>query len=873
MNLISTKYHLVEQAHDRVLRPRLTKQISANLRNKLTLVAAPAGAGKTTLVQEWHADEDRSLLLAWLALDSEDNDPLLFLRYLLAAVRVVMPSITLLPEALSPLSQDQAKAFLADLLNQIGRHSQRIVLALDDYHVIENRDIHHMMNFLLDYMPNNLHLILLTRSDPPFPLSRLRVRRQLREISADDLRFTVEETQQFLNHIMALNLSTEQITTIEQRTEGWIAGVQLAALSLRGKADRASFISAFTGSNRYIADYLLEEVFNQLDVPTQDFLLHTAILDRFCADLCSTVTDYAEAEQMIDMLRKANLFVIALDDRGVWYRYHHLFADLLRLRLSRRGGSFAHLYAAASRWCEHEGLFAEAIQYAIRGQNWHDAAQLIERHSDYFWFRGELKQLLGWSDRLPQSIVESSVGLCVLKAWTMLPSGAIGMMEKYLKHAEASLDDTVNSPWYGRILSLRAFMMRIQHDGEIGHSLSLDAMAHLSPDDLVWSAFTTMNLASSAMMRGDLLTFIRANDEARTLARRAGDYHTAITSSSARAQLELDRGDLAAAQQSLQQMHEIMNEFHAQHTPMAGFIHVVSGRICYEQWDLDAAQRHFDLALKHGQEGHVADIIIDGMVWSSRVRQALGDFKRAQEVLDNLRSYVSTIDVDWVKNIADANYAHHQMLTGDLSSVKQWVAANEARIHNQPFSLNAWFYMQHLYLIKAYIHLGQSDAAAELLNRVLHLARRYGERSALLARLEVLRVLLALRDGRDADAKAILTHVLTELPVGHFRSILLEDAALLDPLLEATHPSLWPASKQEQESVTKTDPPLLGPLSDRELEVLRWLPSGLSNQGLADQLYISVNTVKWHLKEIYSKLGVSNRTEAIEKARALYLIS
>lgn len=861
MNLISTKFHLAEHVHDFVLRPRLTAKISANLRNKMTLIAAPAGAGKTSLIQEWHAQEADRVLLAWLALDAEDNDPLRFLRYLLAAVQVVLPSVAAMPEALSQLSTEQAKAFLANFLNQIGRQSQRVVMALDDYHVIENRNIHQMMIFLLDYMPQNLHLILTTRSDPPFPLSRLRSRQQLLEIRADDLRFTLEETNHFLNHLMGFSLQTEQIATIEQRTEGWIVGIQLAALWLRSKADQSSFISAFGGSNRYIADYLLEEVFDQLDRPTQDFLLCTSILDRFCAGLCTAVTDYVEASRMIEVLQNANLFVIALDDSNTWYRYHHLFADLLQLRLRRSRSDLADLYARASRWCEQEGLFAEAIQYAIRGQNWQSAADLIEQHSEHFWFRGELKQLLSWSDRLPPHIVSSSVGLCVLKAWTMLPSGAISQMEDYLRQAEASLGDDTSSVWYGRILSLRAFTARIHEGGERGFTLTRKAKAHLSPDDLVWQAFTTMNLASSAMMLGDIPAFIQANDETRALSRRAGDYHTAITSSSARAQLELDRGHLAQARSLLQQMGEIMTQNHGQHTPTAGFIHVIRGRLSYEQWDLPAAQQHFDLALQHGHDGQVADIIIDGLVWSAR------------QALDDLTTYVSAIDVGWARQIAEASSACHSMLTGDMSAVRQWVTANEKRIRHEPIMLNGWFHTQHFFLIRACIELGHLEGASEHLAQIEHPVQNFGERSALLARLQVLRVLLALRQRQINAARTLLMRLVTEFPITDFRSILLEEFRALSPLRDSIPPTNWYAPVPLPADRGNTHSELLDALSDRELEVLRCLPAGLSNQAMADQLYISINTVKWHLKEIYSKLGAGNRTQAIEKARALGLLS
>ncbi|MBE2270364.1 MAG: hypothetical protein IAE80_19165, partial [Anaerolinea sp.] len=598
----------------------------------------------------WFASETGNVALAWLALDAEDNDPARFLRYLIAAFEQVCPTLNLRLDGLSGTALPEIKSLLTELLNQIGQSGQQVVLALDDYHVIENPDLQRGMIFLLDYLPLNLHVILTTRSDPPFPLARLRARRQMTEIRAADLRFSLDETDQFLNQGMGLKLVHDDIAAIEQRTEGWIAGVQLAALSLRGRNDVKAFIQAFTGSNRYIAEYLVEEVFNQLTEALQSFLLKTAVVERFCAPLCTRLTGIEDSAPILDTLWQMNLFLIPLDDDGTWYRYHHLFADLLRFRLKKEHPeAISGLYQLASAWCDEQGLSSEAIHYALAGEHWDQAARLIERYSDYFWVRGELKRLLRWSDQLPPEVVEASAGLCVLKAWTMLPAGALRQMETYLSHAEHALSQADDpGQWRGRILSLRAFMRRILDGGDSGYQLTLQAKAALAPDDVVWQAFTTMNLTSSAMMRNDLPALLDYNDQTIALARQANDLHTLVTSCAFRVQVELDRGSMQSAASFLTRIETTLEQHHAQWSPLRGFADIAAGRIAYERNELESARRYFDAGLERGQEGEVADIIIDGLIWSARLRQMSGQFDRAQQYLDQLTEHAASIGVPWL---------------------------------------------------------------------------------------------------------------------------------------------------------------------------------------------------------------------------------
>ncbi|MBK9747526.1 MAG: hypothetical protein IPO91_12190 [Chloroflexi bacterium] len=866
-----------EASPDHIRRPRLTNQLHAGLAGKLTLIAAPAGSGKTTVIADWFASETGNVALAWLALDAEDNDPARFLRYLIAAFEQVCPTLNLRLDGLSGTALPEIKSLLTELLNQIGQSGQRVVLALDDYHVIENPDLHRGMIFLLDYLPLNLHMILTTRSDPPFPLARLRARRQMTEIRAADLRFSLDETDQFLNQGRGLKLVHDDIAAIEQRTEGWIAGVQLAALSLRGRNDVKAFIQAFTGSNRYIAEYLVEEVFNQLTEALQSFLLKTAVVERFCAPLCSRLTGIEDSAPILDTLWEMNLFLIPLDDDGTWYRYHHLFAELLRFRLRKEyPEAISELYQLASGWCDEQGLSSEAIHYALAGEHWDQAARLIERYSDYFWVRGELKRLLRWSDQLPPEVVEASAGLCVLKAWTMLPAGALRQMETYLSHAENALSQADDpGQWRGRILSLRAFMRRILDGGDSGYQLTIQAKAALAPDDVVWQAFTTMNLTSSAMMRGDLPALLDYNDQTIALARQANDLHTLVTSCAFRAQVELDRGSMQSAASFLARIETILEQYHAQWSPLRGFAHIAAGRIAYERDELESARRHFDAGLERGQEGEVADIIIDGLIWSARLRQTSGQFDRAQQYLDQLAEQAAAVGVPWLVQTASACQAWQHLLTERLHLVESWVARHAERIEREPIVFHWWFQIEQVVLVRAYLALTDFEAAYARLTQLIAAAEQQRQ-FTILARLYVLLAVLDFKQGRPYRAQTIVSNALElAAPEGYVR-VFLDELAALQPILKAvSHPFAARILQVERDlnPAKERHPDLLDPLSERELEVLRLLPEGLSNLEMAEQFFVSVNTVKWYLKEIYSKLGVGNRTQAIERARELHLIA
>ena len=439
--ILATKLYIPPPRPKVVLRPRLIERLNEGLfRRKLTLISAPAGFGKTTLVSEWVAGCERPV--AWLSLDEGDNDPTRFLTYLVAALQTIAAKIG--AGVLAVLQSPQPppiESILTALLNEIATIPDHFILVLDDYHVIDSKPIDHALTFLLEHLPPQMHLVITTREDPQLPLARLRARGQLTELRAADLRFTPAEAADFLNQVMGLNLSAEDIAALETRTEGWIAGLQLAALSMQGREDIASFIQAFTGSHRFVLDYLVEEVLQHQPEHIRSFLLQTAILDRFCAPLCNAVTEREDGKEMLDVLERSNLFLIPLDDQRQWYRYHHLFADVLQAHLMEaQPDQVSSLHQRASAWYERNGLRSDAIRHALAAQDFERAAGLIELAWPADEGSIQITTWLGWVKTLPDELVHTRPVLNVWYAYALLGSGEMEAAEARLKDAERWLE-------------------------------------------------------------------------------------------------------------------------------------------------------------------------------------------------------------------------------------------------------------------------------------------------------------------------------------------------------------------------------------------------------------------------------------------------
>jgi LuxR family maltose regulon positive regulatory protein len=414
--LLSTKLFIPPTRLKLVSRPRLVERIDQGLHGKLTLISAPAGFGKTTLVSEWveqtRLNDKTEHKIAWVSLDDSDNDPVRFLNYITAALRQLKGTDTDLGEQAQGMlnsPQPPTNAILTSLINDIAAISEKIILILDDYHLVPSSPANNVLTFLLENLPPNLHLVIVTREDPQLPLARLRASSKLNELRAADLRFTTIEAVEFLNQVMGLALSSEDIKTLETRTEGWIAGLQLAAITMQGREDTTSLIESFSGSHRLVLDYLIEEILEQQSESIQNFLLKTAVLDRLTGSLCDALTGMENSQDTLEELEHTNLFIIPLDEERHWYRYHHLFADLLLQRLNQtQPDQILVLHHSASEWYEKEGIIDKAIDHSLRSGDFIRAVELLQDHVDTLWARGEHVNLRRWLNKLPSELVLST---------------------------------------------------------------------------------------------------------------------------------------------------------------------------------------------------------------------------------------------------------------------------------------------------------------------------------------------------------------------------------------------------------------------------------------------------------------------------------
>jgi LuxR family maltose regulon positive regulatory protein len=431
--ILATKLYIPPPRSKIVLRPHLIERLNAGLQHKLTLISAPVGCGKTTLVSDWLSTLKNQA--AWLSLDPEDDEPRRFWAYVVAALQTIQPELGLTMLAMLQAPQlPPIENILSDLINQIASLSDKIILVLDDYHLLASSSLHQGINFLLDHLPVQMHLVIITREDPPLPLPQLRAKGQMVELRIKDLRFTLEESDQFLNHKMGLNLQPEEITVLGQRTEGWVAGLQMAALSMHELDDAAVFIEAFAGDNRYVADYLISEVLDRQPEYIRDFLLKTSIVDRFTPSLCDALIadDSLQSGRIIEQIEALGLFVFHLDHVRQWYRYHQLFADLLRYRLRQDDPSgFKELYRTASRWCQQQAFVEEAVKYALAGEDYDYAADLIEKSGLTIFGRSQLPTLQNWISFLPERVIQQHPYLSVLLVWVGSLTGQSDLAKRH----------------------------------------------------------------------------------------------------------------------------------------------------------------------------------------------------------------------------------------------------------------------------------------------------------------------------------------------------------------------------------------------------------------------------------------------------------
>jgi len=871
--LLKTKLYTPSLRPEIVSRPRLIERLNAGLHHRLTLVSAPAGFGKTTLLSEWAAQCQRTV--AWVSLDGSDNDPAHFWAYVVAALHTVHIDVDDIGQAMFQSPRlPPVESMLTSLINQLAASPLPFALVLDDYHTIDAQPVHEGVTFLLDHLPPQVHLVIATRADPLLPIARLRGRAQLTELYQADLRFTSEEATDFLNQTMGLDLSPEDVSALERRTEGWITGLQMAAISMQGRDDVAGFVQAFTGSHRYILDYLSEEVLRRQPDEVQSFLLQTSVLDRLCGELCEAVVAEPaplDAQSMLEHLERSNLFVVSLDIKRRWYRYHHLFADLLRQRLQREmPNCVPQLHRRASAWYEQNGQTAEAVGHALTSGDVERAAHLIQHAGWATFTRGEMTTILGWVAALPEDLVRSRPRIRVLNAWAMAKSG-------HLEGVEASLEDIDACQFQGEVAAVRAYLAGVRRDLPRAVELSHQALHHLPEENLLLRAIVAQNLGVAYYWGGDSAAAVRTLTRAVELSRAAGQPFQALTGLAILGRAHEMQGSLRQAMETYEDALKLASEAGPQTVPFACMAYVGMAGPLYEWNDLEGALRCATEGIRLSELGGFVAYQLFGNAYLARVRQAQGDRDGALDALQRAEQLSQQADYALVAALATELRVRLWLAQGNLAEASRWAEAH--RIDGAG-ELDAAQEIEQMAVARVYLAQDELDAALRLLAWLLDAAQAKG-RMGSAVKIETLRALAFQAQGNVGQALVVLERALTLAePEGYVRTFIDAgkpmDRLLRQALSEDIAPNyaarLLADFGGEASLATPAMNALVEPLTEREIDVLRLIVAGLSNADIAAELVVAVSTVKSHVNHIYGKLGVENRIQAAERARTLGLI-
>ncbi len=903
--LLSTKLHTPRLRAQLISRPQLTEHLQAGIQGSLTLISAPAGFGKTTLLAQWR--EALRIPVAWLSLETQDNEPVRFFSYLVAALQTLDPGIgTSALELLQTPQPAALESVLTLLTNDLSsRQTEDFALVLDDYHLITAEPIHRCVTSLVEHLPPRMHLVLATRADPPLPLARLRAGGRLSEVRTADLRFATEETSAFLQSVMRLELSPQEIDLVQSRTEGWIAGLQFAALSLRGRDDVSTYLVSFTGSHRFVLDYLSEEVLMQQPAEVQTFLLHTSILDRLTGPLCEAVTQREGSQAMLEALERANLFVAALDDERHWYRYHSLFAEVLSSHLQQaEPGLVPELHRRASAWYEQHGFAAEAVQHALTAPDVELAARLIEQYGLRVALRGQVHLVLAWLNALPEALVRSHARLCLYDALMLMFTHQLDAAEARVAQALQSVRSEMPADQAHVVLGLaagiRANLARFSGDLASCVTLSHQTLELVPETEGLLRAGAALGLAQAFLVSGD----VTAEPErlvAATAAplRATGDLFALLTSITLLARLQVLQGRLHQAAITYEQVVQVV--------PGQDMLQVLVGSAGYyfglgdllREWnELDAAEHSLaqGMELVKGTLTVDAHVITQGYMALARLLQARGNYSGALAILDAFAQLARQRHfVPHLLAHGAAMRAQVELAQGNLAAAIRWADASGLSTEDDLSYLHE---REYLTLARVRIAQGRNDPAGhgnsgtspflqdalQLLERLLEDAEARARRGSALEILLLRALAFAAEAHRTQALTSLERALLLSEPGGYIRLFIDEGEPILALLRQAHARGIAPGyvatllsafgELEARASLLRTSraDSLVEPLSERELAVLRLLVAGLSNAAMAQELVITVGTVKRHVNSIYTKLGVTSRTQAVARAHALQLL-
>ncbi len=925
VSLMPTKLSMPQTRPKLVSRHRLFKQMNEGLRHKLTIISAPAGFGKTTLVVDWltqnnQPNQGTSLKFGWLSLEKADNDPVRFLTYFIAAIQQMSPTIgqeiqTTLASPQLPSVESLMMPLVQDIfhiLNQSASNdrtydpAQKFILVLDDYHLINHQTIHSIITFLIDHMPPQMHLIMTSRRDPSLPLSRWRARAQLLEIRTSDLSFTLEEAAEFLSQVMDINLSKTDIQILEERTEGWIAGLQLAALSLKDEADKTAFVAAFAGDDRYIFDYLVDEVLNQLPENAQKFLIKTSFLDRLSAPLCDSLlqddlngfcekeNEPVSSQKILEYLDQANLFIIALDTKRQWYRYHNLFADLLQKRLQETmPDQITQLHKQASDWYEQNGHIEEAIDCSLKARDFERAIQLIRQNNKKLMMRGKGTLVKTWLDTLPLDLVKIDPELYLIYAWIELMMDNFDQAEKYIQELKTVPLDKLQSTQHKNFLAQISFT-----EGDIALSRGETAKAidrferaleELLEDEIPIREVGMLNLAQAYRLHGDFekasQVMARLNHSKPETDNKFGVFIRIMNQAAHYA----FHGELREALLIDQQFLKLLEEDENMNPPLSvvARVHIRLGNLFYERNQLDLAQESINRGFEIGQSILGGHHKLVGDVGLAKIIYAQGDVEQALLLLNQAITQNQSTGRGPEHEKAKAVLARLQLAQGSLAYVEQWATQQELDPEDELSYLREFEYIT---LARLLLAQERFDTALQLLERLFFKAEEANRLQSLIEIWNLQALTYQLQSNTAKAIECVNQAVLLAEPQGFIRLFIDEGgpmAALLLRLSETYRQKNGQISSTlltylgklfdsfELASslvVNETNNALVEGLTERELEILQLIVKGFSNRKIAAQLVVSENTIKTHARNIFRKLDVRSRIQAIAKAKELGLL-
>ena len=915
--ILVTKFFIPPARPELVFRHRLIEQLNSGLERKLTLISAPAGFGKTTLVAEWlekiKSDQKSSgqteIKIAWLSLDEGDNQPLRFLSYFITALNRISASDQELGKSALNKLQLQPPApvetILTDLINEIANFPEKILFVLDDFHLIDNPSIQEAVNFILEHTPPQMHLVITTREDPLLPLSRLRARRQLTEVRASDLRFSTDETADFFNRVMGLNLSAENIAALEARTEGWIAGLQLAAVSLQGQDDAGERISTFSGSHRLVMDYLIEEVLNQQPQSIRNFLLHTAVLNRMNASLCNTLTGDRTSQQTLENLDRANLFVIPLDANREWFRYHHLFADLLLQQLRTTSpDQIAVLHSKACQWYEQNQLPADAIHHAYAAQDFERVAAIAEQVWPQ-WSDG-LSSItwLSWVKNLPEQVVRVRPVLSLAFGWAYLHAGLLEQADLRLQDVENWLEDPESSQQPDpepvnkmvivdqaqfQMLPVSLAIARAYHAQAVGDLNAVEKRVaralELIPEEDRYNRASVIGLLGLAYWAaGELESAYRMFSEG--LFQNVADT---IQGTLVLADLNITLGRLHQAERVCQ--HGLQLASAVDGSPPIGTedVYIAISDVHREQGNLQAAAQDLEEAKNLGDKIELPDWRYRWNIAQGRLKMSEYDLEAALHFFNEAEQLYVRTPLPLVRPIP-AFITRVLLKLGNLSKAQDWVNRVNLSADDDPSFLQEF---EHITLARILIAAYRRDNTEETINDAIRLLERLAEAAETGKRtgslIEIL-LLLALAFEAQHDITAALVPLKRALSLAEhqgFVQLFVDEGAPMGRLLLENLKqedcadfvrqllAVFPVDKPQKNKPLSgqiSEDDWIEPLTERETEILQLIAAGLSNQDIASRLYLSLNTVKAHTRSIYAKISVNSRTQAVSKARALGIL-